>query len=151
MVRNGWHLVFAMTTSKRYFHTYSLTLWGYLMLQLLLLRRLDTVHIKIMLSGNNTLGSGGFRGVRRVQMHPPLAASSIFCVHNCTSAWNGYAAVACSNNNQAQLHTRISIPYWSPDVGLGLELLWDTQFGLPAILNNSLMLLASYQSVQQRQ
>ena len=33
---------------------------------------------------------------------------------------------------------------WSPDVWLDLELLWDIQFGLPAILNNS---LASYQSV----
>ena len=43
---------------------------------------------------------------------------------------------------QAQLHTHISVPYWSPDIWLGLELLRDIQFGLPAILNNS---LASYE------
>ena len=46
--------------------------------------------------------------VRGVQMHPPLAASNVFCVHNCTSPSNDYAAVACSNNNQAQLDSRIS-------------------------------------------
>ena len=34
-----------------------------------------------------------------------------FCVHNCTSPSNDYAAVACSNNNQAQLHTHVSVPY----------------------------------------
>ena len=50
-------------------------------------------------------------GVRGVQMHPPLAASNVFCVHNCTSPTNDYAAVACSNNNQAQLHTQVSVPY----------------------------------------
>jgi len=38
----------------------------------------------------------------------------------------------------------ISVPYWSPDVWLSPELLRDIQFGLQAILNNS---LASYQSV----
>ena len=53
-----------------------------------------------------------------------------FCVHNCTSPSNDYAAVACSSN-QAQLHTHVSVPYWSPDVWLGLELLLDIQFGLP--------------------
>jgi len=67
-----------------------------------------------------------------------------FWVHNCTSPSNDYVAVACSNNNQAQLCSCVSIPYWSLDVWLGLELLRDIQFGLPAILNNS---LASYQSV----
>ena len=70
-----------------------------------------------------------------------------FCVHNCTNPSNGYAAVACSNNNQAQLHTRISIPYWSPDVWLGLQLLRDIQFRLPAILNYSLMSLASWPTI----
>ena len=50
-------------------------------------------------------------GVRGVQMHPPLAASNVFCVHNCTSPSNDYAAVACSNNNQAHLHTHVSVPY----------------------------------------
>ena len=30
-----------------------------------------------------------------------------FCVHNCTSPSNDYAPVACSNNNQPQLHSRI--------------------------------------------
>ena len=68
-------------------------------------------------------------GVRGVQMHPPLTASNVFCVHNCTSPSNDYAVVACSNNNQAQLHTHVSAPYWSPDVWLGLELLRDIQFG----------------------
>jgi len=53
---------------------------------------------------------------------------------------------ALSNNDQAQLHTHVSVPYWSPDVWLGLELLRDIQFELPAILDNSLTLLASYQS-----
>ena len=49
-------------------------------------------------------------GVRGVQMHPPLAASNVFCVHNCTNPSNDYAAVACSNNNQActVTHSRIS-------------------------------------------
>ena len=42
-------------------------------------------------------------------MHPPLAASNVFCVHDCTSPSNDYAAVACSNNNQAQLHTHVSV------------------------------------------
>ena len=50
-------------------------------------------------------------GVRGVQMHPPLAASDVFCVHNCMNPSNDYAAVACSNNNQAQLHTQVSVPY----------------------------------------
>ena len=54
---------------------------------------------------------GGVRGVRGVQIHPPLAASNVFCVNNCTSPSNDYTAVACSNNNQAQLHTRVSVPY----------------------------------------
>ena len=50
-------------------------------------------------------------GVRGVQMHPPLAASNVFCVHNCTSPSNDYAAVAYSNNNQTQLHIHVSVPY----------------------------------------
>ena len=61
-----------------------------------------------------------------------------FCVHICTCPSYDYTAVACSNKNQAQLHTQVSVPYWSPDVCLSLELLRDSQFGL---LNNS---LASY-------
>ena len=63
-------------------------------------------------------------GVRGVQMHPPLAASNVFCVHNCTSPSNDYAAVACSNNNQAQLHTHV---YQFLTDRLGL--LRDIQFG----------------------
>ena len=31
-----------------------------------------------------------------------------------------------------KLHTHVSVPYWSPDIWLGLELLRDIQFGLPA-------------------
>ena len=57
------------------------------------------------------LGGGG-----GVQMHPPLAASNVFRINNCTSPSNGYTAVECSNNNHAQLHTHISAPYLSPDV-----------------------------------
>ena len=57
--------------------------------------------------------------VRFVYSVAPLAASNVFCVHNCTSPSNDYAAVACSNNNQAQLHTHVSVPYWSPDIWLG--------------------------------
>jgi len=49
-------------------------------------------------------GSGRFKGG-----DPPLVASNVFCIHNCTSPSNGYEAVAYSNNNQAQLHTRVSI------------------------------------------
>ena len=64
-----------------------------------------------------------------------------FCIHNCTSASNDYKAVACSNNNQAQLHAHVSVAYWSPDVCLGLELLRDIQFGLPAILKLSTKIL----------
>ena len=82
--------------------------------------------------------------VRGVQMHPLWRLVMYFCVHNCTSPSNDYAAVACISNNQAQLYTHVSVPYWSPDVWLGLEMLRDIQFGLPVILNNS---LASYRSV----
>ena len=31
-----------------------------------------------------------------------------------------------------KLHTHVSVPYWSPDIWLGPELLRDVQFGLPA-------------------
>ena len=48
---------------------------------------------------------------------PPLVSSNIFCW---TSPSNYYAAVAHSNNNQAQLHTHVPVPYWSPDVWLSL-------------------------------
>ena len=62
-----------------------------------------------------------------------------FCAHICMSPSNDYTAVACSNNHQAQLHTHISVPYWSPDICLGLQLLRDIQFGLLANFS-----LASY-------
>ena len=77
-------------------------------------------------------------GVRECKCTPLWWLVMYFCVHNCTTPSNDYAAVACSNNNQAQLHTRVSVPYWYLDVWLGLELLWDIHVGLPAILNNSL-------------
>ena len=32
--------------------------------------------------------SGRFRGHKGVQMHPPSAASNVFCVNNCTSPSN---------------------------------------------------------------
>ena len=77
--------------------------------------------------------SGRFKGCKCTPLW-----QVVMYVHICTSPSNDYAAVACSNNNQAQLHTHISVPYWSPDVCLGLELLRNIQFGLPAVLNNSL-------------
>ena len=52
---------------------------------------------------------GGIRG-------PPFGG--YFCVHNCMSLSNDYAAVTCSNNNQAQLHTHVSVPYQSLEVWL---------------------------------
>jgi len=73
-------------------------------------------------------------GIKGVHLHPLWRLVMYFCVNNWTSPSNDYAAVACSNNNQAQLHTHVSVPYWSPDVWLGLELLWGIQLGL----NNSL-------------
>jgi len=81
--------------------------------------------------------------VREVQMHPLWRLIMYFFIHNCTSPSNDYAAVACSNSNQVHLHAHVSVPYWSPDVWLGLDLLRNIQFGLPAILKCS---LASYQS-----
>ena len=48
-------------------------------------------------------------GVRGVQMHPLWQLVMYFCVHNFTSTSNDYAAVACSNNNQAQLYTHSHI------------------------------------------
>ena len=39
-----------------------------------------------------TVAVADLGGVRGVQMHPPLAASNVFCVHNCTSPSNDYAA-----------------------------------------------------------
>ena len=66
------------------------------------------VYMSIEAKATSVADLGGVRGV---QMHPPLAASNVFCVHNCTSPSNDYAAVACSNNNQAQLHTHVSVPY----------------------------------------
>ena len=69
-------------------------------------------------------------------MHPPLVVM-YFCIHNCTSPSNDYAAVACSNNNQAVTHSCISSLLISGRLA-SLKLLRDIQFGLPA---NS---LASY-------
>ena len=45
-------------------------------------------------------------------MHPTLVAIVMYyCIHNCMSQSNDYAIVACSNNNQAQLHTHVLVPY----------------------------------------
>ena len=75
----------------------------------------QSYYVHIDKSGMSSAGTqhpvADLGGVRGVQMHPPLAASNVFCVHNCTSPSNDYAAVACSNNNQAQLHTHVSVPY----------------------------------------
>ena len=85
----------------------------------------------MMKSGNETrLTSMVYlRGVRGHKCTPLWRLVMYFCVHNCTSPSNDHAAVACSNNNQTQLHTHVSVPYWSPDVWLALELLRDIQFG----------------------
>ena len=49
------------------------------------------------------LGGGGGKGGANA---PPLwRLAMYFCIHNCTSPSNDYAAVACSNNSQAQLYT----------------------------------------------
>ena len=53
--------------------------------------------------------SGGFRGCKCT---PPLwRLVMYFCVNNYTSLSNDYAAVACSKNSQAQLHTLVLVPY----------------------------------------
>ena len=44
-------------------------------------------------------------GVRGVQITPLWQLVMYFCVHNCTSPSNNYAAVACSNINRTQLLT----------------------------------------------
>ena len=67
-------------------------------------------------------------------MHPPLAASNVFCVHNCTSPSNDYAAVACSSGMQQQqpgtvTHSRISSLLISRRLTRPIELLRDIQFG----------------------
>ena len=42
-----------------------------------------------------------------------MAASLVmyYYVHNCKSPSNDYTAVGCSNNNQAQLHTHVSVSF----------------------------------------
>ena len=73
--------------------------------------------------------SGRFWGVT-----PLLAASNVFLitarVHQMIIYTN--TAVECTNNNQAQLHTHVSVLYWSPDVWLGLKLLreWWRNFNV---------------------
>ena len=52
--------------------------------------------------------SGGFRGGKGCKCTPLWRLVMYFCVHNCTSPSYDYAAVACSNN-QAQLHTHVSV------------------------------------------
>ena len=81
---------------------------------------------------NSSCCSGGFKGCKCI---PLWRLVMYFCVHIAMSTSNDYTAVVCSNNNYAQLHTHISVPYWSPDVFLGLELLRDIQFGLPGIFS----------------
>ena len=92
-------------------------LWSYI-ISLLLLGLVSSGIILILMQQmalsippSEMVAVADLGGVRGVQMHPPLAASNVFCVHNCTSPSNDYAAVACSNNNQAQLHTHVSVPY----------------------------------------
>ena len=55
--------------------------------------------------------SGGFRGGKGGCKCTPLwQLVMYFYVNNCTSPSNNYAAVACSNDNQAQLPTHVSVP-----------------------------------------
>ena len=79
------------------------------------------------------------RRVRGVQTDPtPSVASNVFLRTYLHESINWlYSTVACSNNNQAQLHTCASVPCWSPNVCLDLELLRDIQFRLPASYNNN--------------
>ena len=96
----------------------------------------------LVAKSRSSLTNGGFKGGKGGANAPPLwRLVMYFCVHICTSQSNDYTAVAFSNNNQAQLDTRTSVPCLSQDVYLGLQLFRDIQFGLSAILNNS---LASY-------
>ena len=46
-------------------------------------------------------------GVRGVQMHPPLAASNVFCVHNCTSRSSGSSGMQQQQPGTVT-HSRIS-------------------------------------------
>ena len=68
----------------------------------------------VLCSGGFSRGEGGGGGgVCK------WAVSNVFSVHInkfCTSPSNDYIAVACSNNNQAQVHTHVSVPYRSPEV-----------------------------------
>ena len=58
------------------------------------------------------VSSGGFKGGKGGANAPPFwGLVMYFCVHICTSPSNDYTAVACSNNNQAQLHTHASVSY----------------------------------------
>ena len=55
--------------------------------------------------------SGGFRGGKGGVQFALWWLVMYFCIHNCTSPSKDYAAVACSNDNQAQSHTHVSVSY----------------------------------------
>jgi len=71
----------------------------------------------------------------RNELHALWWLVMYFCIHNCTSPSNDYAAVACSTTTTR--HSSLTYQFLTDD-WLGLELLRDTQLGLPAILSNSL-------------
>jgi len=73
-----------------------------------LLNYLKALSSTIVTQSYDTRVSGGFRGGKAPALWRLVM---YFCIHNCTSPSKDYAAVACSNNNQAQLHTHESVPY----------------------------------------
>ena len=83
--------------------------------------------------------SGEFKGGK--DLHPPLAASNVFCIHICTSPSNDFTAVVCSNNNQAQLRTHSHISLLLISRRLSRARVASRYSGLRTISNKS---LASY-------
>ena len=71
------------------------------------------------------------RGVRGCKCTPLWRLVMYFCIHIWVSPSNDYTAVACCNNNQAQLHSSLLISW---HLSRPIELLRDIQFRLPAIL-----------------
>ena len=82
------------------------------------------------------------RGVKGVQMHPPLAASNVFLRTHLHESIKWLYSSSMQQQPGTVTHSCISsLILISRRLCIGLELIRDIQFGFPAILNNS---LASY-------